>query len=167
MTRLYDVRKSTVVGYGKAVPGDGVFTNRKMTSNTLICSYGGKGRTVNTSDENCDVEYTLQIAPGQYVDAKGHFTSKLNHKWGAAANVMFEPGTGDLRTLRDIAANEELFVDYGPGYWANVFFPERGDFECLNYLQQSAMLYDCSVLLPNDLAHLSVYERTVHDAYYK
>lgn len=86
-----------------------------LPKKTVIGVYAGRIKT----REPKDTTYTLRLDSRTYIDSAreqdGNWTRYMNDKKGAD-NVYFTTD-GYVRTKRSILPGEELFVDYGEGYW--------------------------------------------------
>ena len=132
----------------------GLFTRREIAANTIIGEY--KGESVNSQNSTyCTAEdyaYVFATSHG-FIDAKAVYSQVkyINHQAGTKANVISRElhvnGRIFILTKRHISANEELFLDYGDGYFWN-----------LPPTIWELTLYQCE-LLP-DLLGRSLYEKT-------
>ncbi len=118
-----EVRESSIPGAGR-----GLFATAPFAAGTVIAHYTG---TVLRSAEAVklkDKSYLMRLGPQCYIDssdeaAHGHVLARYinDARNPARTNVVFDKKPDELRALvvatRDIAAEEELFVDYGRWYW--------------------------------------------------
>lgn len=116
------VARSTVPAAGR-----GVFAAVDLPARRLLGVYRGVKLSASEYDAafasaERPPTYVLQVSPRVYVDAADpaarNWTALINDPrgTGATANVEFTAG-GHIKTLRAIAAGEELLIDYGAAYW--------------------------------------------------
>lgn len=107
-----EIRKSTIPHAGR-----GVFTKGFIPKDAFIGYY--RGKIVNL-DKVRDTDYVLTIDDGTAICAKNsnHFAGMINCPTATqySPNVMFTT-EGQLQTIRAVKPGEELFADYGRGYW--------------------------------------------------
>lgn len=115
MIRNMEVRTSNVPNAGR-----GVFTKVFIPKDTFIGYY--RGKIVNLDKVN-NADYVLTVHGDNgpmSVCAKtsNHFGGIINCHTGTTyeQNVQYTDD-GKLETIRDIQPGEELFSDYGRGYW--------------------------------------------------
>lgn len=113
--------------------GKGVFARRQIPCGVLVAPYTGDIRTDKeleiTSEPNL---YLFTLGNGLCIDgadpARSNWVRFLNHsrrRVNCDTETVLSPigqfATGiAVRTTKDIAAGEELFIDYGDGYWQNM-----------------------------------------------
>ena len=97
--------------------GRGVFTKDFIPKGTFLGYYRGK---IVDMDKIKDADYVLTINDGTSSCGRNsnHFSAIINCPTATpySPNVEFSHD-GKLNTIRDIRANEELYVDYGRNYW--------------------------------------------------
>ena len=110
------------------IAGDGIFTKVNISNGFSFGRYcqGRCTQKVPKIAQNCVAYYGLTFVNERdekvYIDgldAYGkvfHWTAKINHSFHA--NVQIEPN-GELLAMRNIACDEELFINYGLSYWKN------------------------------------------------
>lgn len=112
MINMMEIRQSTIPDAGR-----GVFTKGFIPKDSFIGYY--RGKIVNL-DKVKDTDYVLSLDDGTAICAKNsnHFAGMINCPTATqySPNIIFTTD-GRLNTIRDIKANEELYVDYGKGYW--------------------------------------------------
>lgn len=110
--RNMEIKQSNIPDAGR-----GVFTKAFLPKGTFLGYY--RGKIVNL-DKIKNTDYVLTIDDGTAICGKhsNHFSAMINCPTATqySPNVMFTT-EGQLNTIRDIKANEELYVDYGRGYW--------------------------------------------------
>lgn len=111
------VRKSTL-------HGNGVFAARDIPAGTRIIEYGGRRITSEQADDLHPVNpddpfhtFFFALSSGKVIDGgnRGNDARWINHSCGPNCEAQ-ENAKGDrvhITALRDIAAGEELFYDYG------------------------------------------------------
>lgn len=118
--------------------GNGLWTTRRFERGELIAPYMGEvyknrreleqATSTNTAESrDLTAEYTIDTESGKFINAYASNSSPAryaNHKQGygrnTEANAYFSERRRDevwLRARRAIAANEEIFVDYGRNFW--------------------------------------------------
>jgi hypothetical protein len=112
--------------------GLGLFTLIPRQANEIICVYDGEHMTkaqldARYGDENATAPYAIHFDDlDEYVDAACQrytpaYVNQGERKKGRYANVTLITKEDDhsivLKATRYIAANRELFVDYGEAYW--------------------------------------------------
>jgi len=136
-----ETRRSGIPG-----AGDGLFTTRALRKNTLLGFYDGRVLTQNELDRiypgdsvaayGANTGVFARDGTELYIDAKdperGNLLRYINDSRDASRNNcdFFQSNNGDLtdrdddlkravgvKLLRDVAAGEELFLDYGEEYW--------------------------------------------------
>ena len=118
------VKKSTIKAAGK-----GLFAAKDISKGTKLGYYAGKYMNEAAYEKLKDQNYVWEIKNNLYVDAKPcpkatlRFINSLMPKKGTSRNGKFnvEPYTynGKLwyRTIKNVKAGTELFIDYGDHYW--------------------------------------------------
>lgn len=108
--------------------GRGLFTTVNIPSDTEICEYTGNLLRSADAVRLKDKAYLMRLGPQVYVDcgdeaAYGHVLARYinDPRRESALNVRFdkrpEEGKAIVLSTREIAAGEELYVDYGRWYW--------------------------------------------------
>ena len=54
-----------------------------------------------------------------HIDVGGRWSGKINHAPPSKCNVEWNPDTWQIVAMRDIQPNQQLFFDYGVGYWVD------------------------------------------------
>lgn len=112
-----EIKKSTI-----DCGGNGVFTQEPIKSNTIIGEYIGdireQGHAYNFG------RYCVETKSGKLIDAFLYprtIMAMINDSYGSkfTNNCKFKLDelTAEIISIRDIEANEELFLDYGDSYW--------------------------------------------------
>lgn len=104
----------------------GLFAGRDYAKNELVCIYSGTSLRTSEALRLQDKSYLMRLGEQCYVDAKHHLDTLARFINDCISpcgwNVVFEKRPEEqcayVRALRDIRANEEIFVDYGKWYWA-------------------------------------------------
>ena len=109
--------------------GDGCFAMDAIPVGCCLGVYGGSSPVYMCPDAIDDCEYVLSVRHMVLdvtvaISARSsfgiiHWTGKINHS--NDPNVLF-CDNGRIVALRDITKEEELFVDYGKGYWLWLLF---------------------------------------------
>ena len=100
--------------------GMGLFTRREIAANTVIGEY--EGESVSSQNPSEDYAYVFATSHG-LIDGRAVYShvKYINHQAGAKANVISRElhanGRIFILSKRHISANEELFLDYGDGYF--------------------------------------------------
>lgn len=142
--RALFVGKTTLIGCSF----HGLFAGKQYRQGEVVCVYSGTTLPTKMAIQLDDKSYLMRLGEQKYVDAKHHpdvlaryvsrsceldvmlmmsltcraarFINDCIVKEGH--NVTFEKQPENncalVRALRDIAAGEEIFVDYGKWYWA-------------------------------------------------
>jgi len=105
-----------------SVHGLGLFALRDIPRNKLLGRYGG--RIVKAPERDADYAYSLDGNSGWFIDGARcnamTWARYINH--GDADrnenNCVFT-ASGTVRVIRNIAAGQELLVDYGGKYWSD------------------------------------------------
>lgn len=115
MQALTEVRTSPV-------HGTGVFATRPIAAGEKIGVYAGRRYTARQAaarDWDHSLTYVFGLADGSVIDAAegGNETRFLNHSCAPNVQAQEEPGPRRrpavvFYALRDLAAGEELFIDY-------------------------------------------------------
>jgi hypothetical protein len=105
--------------------GLGLFSTRAREKGELLCRYHGTLLRTCEALRLADKSYLMRLGPQCYVDARDHvdvlcrYMNDCRNRRGY--NVAFQklPDEGCALALasRDLAAGEELYVDYGKWYW--------------------------------------------------
>ena len=115
-SRSFCKRPSTL---GK-VAGMGLFARREIAANTVIGEY--EGEPVKSQNHTEDYTYVFATSHG-LIDGRAAYSQvkHINHQAGIKANVISRElhvnGRIFFLSKRHISANEELFLDYGDGYF--------------------------------------------------
>lgn len=115
--------------------GLGLFATRDFAAGSVLCAYTGEQLERAAAWRLPDKTYLMKLGEGRYVDARrspGVLARYMNDCRGRLGgfNVVLDKrpheGCALVVALRDIAAGEELFVDYGRLYWLayNLLHPE-------------------------------------------
>ena len=122
---LLTVADSTLPGAGQ-----GLFTLKRIEVDDYLCTY--EGRRLSREDlprplgpEN---DYIWSNSVGStiidafhYLSCFGRYANDALHEDQCNAMIVMHNGKVKLRATRDILPNEEIFVHYGGGYWADRF----------------------------------------------
>eukprot|EP00696_Hemimastix_kukwesjijk_P001292 gnl/Hemi2/11638_TR4005_c0_g1_i1.p1 gnl/Hemi2/11638_TR4005_c0_g1~~gnl/Hemi2/11638_TR4005_c0_g1_i1.p1 ORF type:complete len:149 (+),score=51.57 gnl/Hemi2/11638_TR4005_c0_g1_i1:126-572(+) len=121
------VRASSIAGAGL-----GVFAERDFPAGQVVAVYMGHllseqeiEEALSSTDDHA-FSYTMYLAEGVWIDAEtipSNVARYINdHRDASRLNCAFikKPQLllAEVATLRDIRVGEELFVSYGPHYWA-------------------------------------------------
>ena len=113
-----EVRPSLLAG-----AGDGLFTRAAWPAGSTLGEYAGSRLTFLQYLRSRDWTYMYWLDRNEFVDPRHHPRVQARY-----ANHHFEPDRRNgefvvrdrrvyLRALRDLAAGEEIYVDYGELYW--------------------------------------------------
>lgn len=121
-----EIKESGITGAGK-----GLFTNAFIPKGTRIVEYKGTVTTWETVRHDATNAYIYFLKPNYVIDARDHPKSLARYANDAKGltkardkrnNAKFE--ADGLRVflvaIKDIAAGEEILVDYGRKYWDTV-----------------------------------------------
>ena len=105
----------------------GLFSNKKIKCNDIICQYNGKYLNTKDALQLNDKSYLMRIGEQCYIDASQspHCIARYINdcKSTSGYNVRFEKSLNEkcawVVAIRDIEPNEELFANYGKFYWAS------------------------------------------------
>ncbi|TYZ66092.1 hypothetical protein PybrP1_013016 [[Pythium] brassicae (nom. inval.)] len=115
--------------------GRGLFATRAFAQGSVVCVYTGEVLESARAWKLADKTYLMKLGGGRYVDARrcprvlARYMNDCRGRLGGF-NVTLDKRPSEGRALvvalRDIAAGEELFVDYGRLYWLayNLLHPE-------------------------------------------
>ena len=118
------VKNSTIPGAGK-----GLFTKKPIPKGTLIIEYKGKATTWKDVDhDEGNNGYIYYLNRNFVLDAQNHKTALARYANDAKgigrvkgiANNSHYVSEGNrvfIESLKDIPANSEILVSYGPEYW--------------------------------------------------
>ena len=102
--------------------GNGVFTTEPIKANTIIGEYIGDIREPGSAYDFG--RYCVETKSGKLIDAFLYprtIMAMINDSYGSkfTNNCKFKLDelTAEIISIRDIEANEELFLDYGDSYW--------------------------------------------------
>lgn len=129
MQNLLEVKSSKIRGAGK-----GAFARVNICEGTRVGEYKGKVLTAAAYDRLRDKAYVYEVAKKvngryqmHYIDARLHKRNNpLRYVNGARTAVQKKKinveayqyaETIYYRSIRDIAAGEEIIIDYGDSYW--------------------------------------------------
>lgn len=115
--------------------GSGLFATRAHAKGAVVCEYMGIIWPNTVAWKRPDKSYLMRLGDGKYVDALYSYNvlaRYINDCRGrnGGYNVVFEKRPHEDKALviamRDIAADEELYVDYGRFYWIayNLMHPD-------------------------------------------
>lgn len=141
-SKNWSIKKSTVPQAGK-----GLYSKIKIPKNKVLGEYYGKRYTPDEySNSNVDPMYVWRANDGTYVDAMPVKTGNPLRYVNAPQNikqadwintrVVMKNGKVLYKTTRTIRPNEELWVDYGSGYFS-------GSGGKPNYLKDPETGYRC------------------------
>ena len=110
--------------------GQGLFVNKKIEKNEVICLYTGQLHSLKTSTRLEDRSYLNQVSDNLFVDPRPCPTIKARYGNDCVNpnghNCYYKSNLKkrcvEVRALRDIHKNEELFVSYGKQYWEQAPF---------------------------------------------
>ena len=113
--------------------GRGVFALRPIPQGTLAAPYVGELRTDEEIESASEPNlYLFTLGNGWCIDGanpeRSNWVRYLNHsrrRVNCGSETILSPVGGiptgiAIRTIRDVAAGEELFIDYGDAYWEKV-----------------------------------------------
>ena len=118
------VKRSTLPGTGK-----GLFTTVAIPKGTIITEYKGKVTTWNDADHNDGKNlYVFYVSRNHVINANGNkeaFAHFANDAKGPTrvkgivnnSEYIVKNKRVFVSALKDIPANEEIFIGYGKEYW--------------------------------------------------
>lgn len=118
--------------------GNGLYAKQFLSKHEVICTYGGK--LIDEAEAKyCDPMYIASFEPGKGYKLSGdnedgdlgHYANSIHPLYPSSfiqqnAKFRFQSKKYDMKQLRgrfnviatkDIQPHEEIFVNYGPGYW--------------------------------------------------
>ena len=105
--------------------GSGLFTRLAITEGSCVCVYTGHVLRTVDAIRLKDKSYLMRLGPQVYVDPAddetvlGRYINDPRNR--SLLNVVFDKRPDEqcahVIAKRDIAAGEEIFVDYGRWYW--------------------------------------------------
>lgn len=115
------VKASTIEDAGK-----GLFTTRSFEPGEFLCVYSGTKLTLKQARAQRDKTYTMFVGLNCHIDAFGHpdvlaryINDNLTDK--SAINARFvkirQLGVAIVVATRAINSGDEIFAEYGSGYW--------------------------------------------------
>lgn len=118
-----DVRPSLIPGAGR-----GAFATRPLRVGRCLGPYWGElidgyeyVRRYHNTPAIYALEYDEKYVIDSSTDAVGNWTRYMNDARGSGTTSSLENNCvfirGYVYTTRDVRANDELLVDYGPAYW--------------------------------------------------
>ena len=155
---LLTVADSTLPGAGK-----GLFTLQRIEVDDYLCSYDGKRLSKEDLPRPLGPENdyiwsnrgeSVIIDAFHHLSCFGRYANDALYDHKCSAMIIMHKGKVKLRATRDILPNEEIFVHYGGGYWADRFHT-LGDSSSplqLSSLQRSILDAYSLLLLPNGKA---------------
>lgn len=95
--------------------GRGVFATDEILAGAFLIEMTGK--TMNPEDipsvaARSILDHYIQCAPNKFLGPSGDFDDIFNHSCDPNAGLFFENGKIIIRSIRTIAAGEEIFYDY-------------------------------------------------------
>ena len=131
--------KSLAVADSSLPSGEcGLFTQTATDTDELLCLYSGKRLrdVLSITDESPRFDYiwsnrnqTLIIDAFQRLSCFGRYANDALFEHLCNAIIEERNGKVYLISTRPLAANEEIFVNYGAGYWADRFHKFSSDFQ--------------------------------------
>eukprot|EP00943_MAST-04B_sp_MAST-4B-sp1_P009299 g9299.t1 len=105
--------------------GLGLFASKSIKKNDLVCLYTGQIHSLKSSTRLEDRSYLNKVSDNLFVDPKPcpkikarYVNDCINPKgYNCCYQRNLEKLCVEVRALRDIHENEELFVSYGNQYW--------------------------------------------------
>ncbi|HYO21776.1 MAG TPA: SET domain-containing protein-lysine N-methyltransferase [Flavisolibacter sp.] len=121
-----EIKESTIPGAGK-----GLFTKTAISKGTKIVEYKGTITTWNAVRRDATNAYIYYVKPNYVIDARDHPKSLARYVNDAKGLVKTKGRTNNAKfskdglrvfvvAIKDIEAGEEIFVEYGKGYWDTV-----------------------------------------------
>jgi len=117
------VRKSLLAG-----AGCGLFVKTPFFKGEVVCDYKSPEGIMATAEAMKleDKSYLMRLGPQTYVDLRQHPSAVARYvndcRDTSAHNAQFvkipKEGRAEVVATRNIAQDEEVFVDYGRWYWA-------------------------------------------------
>jgi hypothetical protein len=118
------VRKTTI----KGCDFNGLFANQAYSQGDILCKYTGAVLRTKEALRLEDKSYLMRLGEQCYVDARAsldviarYINDCINPAgWNVKFRKRPDEECAEVVAIRDIAAGEEIFVDYGKWYWAGL-----------------------------------------------
>ena len=155
---LLTVADSTLPGAGQ-----GLFTLKHIEVDDYLCTYDGSrlSREDLPRPLGPENDYIWSNSVGSiiidafhYLSCYGRYANDALYEYQCNAMIVMHNGKVKLRATRDILPNEEIFVHYGGGYWADRFHTlgDSSSVATLSTLQKSIIEAYSLILLANGKA---------------
>ena len=155
---LLTVADSTLPGAGQ-----GLFTLKRIEVDDYLCTYEGSRLSQEDLPRPLGPEndYIWSNSVGStiidafhYLSCFGRYANDALYEYKCNAMIVMHNGKVKLRATRDILPNEEIFVHYGGGYWADRFHTlgDSSSVATLSSLQKSIIEAYSLILLANGKA---------------
>ena len=155
---LLTVADSTLPGAGQ-----GLFTLKHIEVDDYLCTYEGSRLSQEDLPRPLGPEndYIWSNSVGStiidafhYLSCFGRYANDALYEYQCNAMIVMHNGKVKLRATRDILPNEEIFVHYGGGYWADRFHTlgDSSSVATLSTLQKSIIEAYSLILLANGKA---------------
>lgn len=100
--------------------------DRVISARTMLGALSGA--FARPTRPNCRRIFGIRInGSASDIDVGGRWPEMINHGPPPRCNVESDPDTRPITTTRDIAAGEQLFFDYGVGYWTDTLMGKDYD----------------------------------------
>jgi len=117
----FEVKRSGIKGAGK-----GLFTQKTIRPGDTIGHYTGKILTDKQTERKPYSEsvYIMWVCKDHNILGEGplsNYTRYINHKSKPNSQIVTSNRwkTARIEAIKHIRAGQEIFIDYGPDYWAD------------------------------------------------